>query len=166
MFESLALIRIKNCWPSPIILDGQLIKGIKGIKTTLENKVRALFTEAWSLHVILSLTFWLNFHLERGGLSSLLILPGFLRSDQGGLSVSLLLRENWRTPVAYVGDTNSLSWNFISFPRKQSYSASFLHWIVSLSSPYLITISLILPYPDRQSRLPFETPDSNGAWPR
>ena len=59
-----------------------------GIKTTLENKVWALFTETWSPHVVLSLTFWLNFHLGRGGLSSLLIMPGLLRSDWGGLSVS------------------------------------------------------------------------------
>jgi len=27
----------------------------------LENKVRALFTETWSPHVVLSLTFWLNY---------------------------------------------------------------------------------------------------------
>ena len=71
-------------------------------------------------------TFRLNSHLERGGSSSLLILPGLLRSDLGGLSVSLL-QENERTPVAYVGDVNSLPWNFISFPHKPSYSASFLH---------------------------------------
>ena len=42
----------------------------------------------WSPHVVLSLTFWVNFHLECGGSSSLLIMPGLLRSDQGGLSVS------------------------------------------------------------------------------
>ena len=35
-----------------------------------------------------SFTFWLNPHLERGGSSSLLIMPGLLRSDLGGLSVS------------------------------------------------------------------------------
>jgi len=27
----------------------------------LKNKVRALFTETWSHHVVLSLTFWLNY---------------------------------------------------------------------------------------------------------
>ena len=43
-------------------------------------------------------------------------------------------------PAAYVGDANSLFWNFISFPRKPSYSASFLHWIFSLSYPYLTTL--------------------------
>ena len=47
----------------------------------------------WSHHVVLSLTFWLNPHLERGGLSSLLIMPGLLRSDWGGLSVSSPLGE-------------------------------------------------------------------------
>ena len=56
-------------------------------------KLRALLTEAWSPHVVLSLTFWLNSHLECGGSPSLLILPGLLRSDQGGLSVSSPLGE-------------------------------------------------------------------------
>ena len=53
--------------------------------------------------------------------------------------MSPLLQENGR-PAAYVGDVNSLVWNFISFPRKPSYSASFLHWIFSLSYPYLTTL--------------------------
>ena len=39
--------------------------------------------------------------------------------------MSPLLQENGRTPAAYVGDVNSLSWNFISFSRKPTYSASF-----------------------------------------
>ena len=41
--------------------------------------------------------------------------------------MSPLLWENGRMPAAYVGGANSLSWNFIGFPRKPSYSASFLH---------------------------------------
>ena len=40
----------------------------------------------------LSLTFWLNY-LEHGGSSSLRIMPGFLRSDRGGLNVSSPLGE-------------------------------------------------------------------------
>ena len=35
-----------------------------------------------------------------------------------------LLGENRKTPVAYVGGANSLSWSFIDIPRKPSYSAS------------------------------------------
>ena len=101
--------------------------------------MQALFTEAWSPHVILSLTFWLNCHLDRGGSSSLLIMPGFLRSDRGGLSVSSPSGER-EDACAHVGDANSLSWNFIGFPRKPSYSASFFHWISSLSYPYLTTL--------------------------
>ena len=54
--------------------------------------------------------------------------------------MSPLLRENRRTPAAYVGDVNSLFWNFISFPHKPSYSVSFLHWIFSVSYPYLTTL--------------------------
>ena len=42
----------------------------------------------WSPYVVLSLTFWVNSHLEPGGLSRLQIMPGLLRSDWGGLSVS------------------------------------------------------------------------------
>ena len=41
--------------------------------------------------------------------------------------MSPLLPENGRMPAAYVGNINSLFWNFISFPLKPSYSASFLH---------------------------------------
>ena len=37
------------------------------VKTTLENKVRALFTKTWSPHVILFPNFWLSLHLEHGG---------------------------------------------------------------------------------------------------
>ena len=85
-----------------------------------------MFTETWSPHVVLSLTFWLNFHLECGGSSSLLIMSGLLRSDQGGLSVSSPSGER-EDACGLVGDANSLFWNFISFPRKPSYSASFLH---------------------------------------
>ena len=43
-------------------------------------------------------------------------------------------------PAAYVGDINSLFWNFISFPHKPSYSASFLHWIFWPSYPHLTTL--------------------------
>ena len=54
--------------------------------------------------------------------------------------MSPLLQENGRTPAAYLGDANSLFWNFISFPHKPSSSASFLHWIFLLSYPYSITL--------------------------
>ena len=74
---------------SPIILYVQL----RVYKLPLKIKLRALLTKAWSPHVVLSLTFWLNSHLEYGGSSSLLILPGLLRSDWGGLSVSSPLGE-------------------------------------------------------------------------
>ena len=62
----------------------------------------------------------------------LLIMPGLLRSDRGGLSVSSPSGE------AYVSGANFLSWSFIGLPRKPSYSASFLHWIFLLSYPYSI----------------------------
>ena len=74
---------------SPIILYVQL----RVYKLPLKIKLGALLTEAWSPHVVLSLTFWLNSHLEKGGSLSLLILPGLLRSDWGGLTVSSPLGE-------------------------------------------------------------------------
>ena len=70
---------------------------------------------------------------------SLLILPGLL-DPTGEASVSPLLRENGRTPVAYVSGASFLSWSFIGFPHKPSYSASFLHWIFLLSYPHSITL--------------------------
>ena len=101
--------------------------------------MRALFTEAWSPRVVLSLTFWLNSHLECGGSSSLLIMPGLLWSDRGGLSVSSPSGE-WEDTCGLCRWRKFLVWNFIGFPRKPSYSASFFHWIFLLSSPYLITL--------------------------
>ena len=68
----------------------------------------------------------------------LLIMPGLL-SPTGEASVSPLLRENGRTPAAYVSGASFLSWSFIGFPHKPSYSASFLHWIFLLSYPHSIT---------------------------
>ena len=95
-------------------------------KTTLENKVRALFTETWSPHVVLSPSGWI-FPLRRGSSSSLLILPGLLRSDRGGLSVS--------SPSGEREDACSLHrWH--KFPALEFHSASFLHWIFLLSYPY------------------------------
>ena len=52
--------------------------------------------------------FSLNSHLERGYSPSLLILPGLLRSDWGGLSVSSPLGE-WKDACGLVGGANSLS---------------------------------------------------------
>ena len=57
-----------------------------------ENKTDQ-FLERLIPHVVLSFPFWVNFHLEHGYSPSLLILPGILRSDRGGLSVSSPSRE-------------------------------------------------------------------------
>ena len=92
----------------------------------MENKVQALFTETWSPHVILSLNLWLSLHLERGGPPSLLILPGLLRSDRGGLSVSSPSGER-KDACGLRKWCKLLVLKFIGLPRKPSYSASFLH---------------------------------------
>ena len=58
----------------------------------------------------------------------------------------LSFRENGRTPAAHVSGANFLSWSFIGLPRKPSYSASFLHWISSLSYPHSITLYIFDKY--------------------
>ena len=81
--------------------------------------------------------------------------------------MSPFLRENGRTPVAYVSGANFLPWSFIGLPRKPSYSASFLHWISLLSYPHSITLYIFDEYLNSPwRRLPFEYPGSAGAGPR
>ena len=107
----------------------------EGIKLLWKIKYALLFTEIWSPHVVLSLIFWLNFPLRWGSSSSLLILPGLLRSDRGGLSVS--------SPSGEREDTCGLRrWH--KFPALEFYSASFLHWISSLSYPYFTTLYILI----------------------
>ena len=131
--KHLILIKVRTADPAWLL---HYISVYKSGPWKIKNGIRSW--KGWSPHVILSLTFWLNSHLEHGGSSRLLIMPGLLRSAWGGLSVS--------SPSGELEDACSLRrwrkflvWNFIGFPRKPSYSASFLHWIFSLSYPYLIT---------------------------
>ena len=94
--------------------------------------------------------------------------------------MSPLLRENGRMPAAFVGDVNSLLWNFIQplFFTEFSYwailiSAAFLHWISSMSYPHSITLYILNKhlikqlFPDpRLRRLSFEYPGSARAGPQ
>ena len=134
-------------------------------KTSLENKVCPffLFTDIWSPHVVLSPSSW-TFPLRQGSSSSLLILPGLLRSDRGGLSVS--------SPSGEREDACGLR-RWRKFPALEFYSASFLHWISSLSSPYFTTLYILNKrlikqlFPDPRRRCPrFEFPGSTRAGPR
>ena len=72
------------------------------------------------------------FPLRRGSSSSVLILPGLLRSDRGGLSVS--------SPSGEREDACGLR-RWCKFPALEFYSASFLHWIFLLSYPYFSLFS-------------------------
>ena len=69
----------------------------------------------------------------------LLTMPGLLRSDRGGLSVSSPSGER-KDACGLRKWCKLLVLSFIGFPRKPSYSASFLHWIFLLSYPYSITL--------------------------
>ena len=82
--KHLTLIKVRTADP------GWLLYNISVYKNRLwKNKKNGISSSKdWSPHVILSLTFWLNPHLEHGDSSSLLIMPGLLRSDREGLSVS------------------------------------------------------------------------------
>ena len=51
-----------------------------------------------------------------------------------------LLRENGKTPVAYIGGAKSLSWSFIGIPHKPSHSASFSPLIFLLHYSFLISL--------------------------
>ena len=111
----------------------------------------------------LSPSSWI-FPLRRGSSSSLLILPGFLRSDRGGLSVS--------SPSGEREDACGLR-RWCKFPALEFYSASFLHWISSLSYPYFTALYILNKrlikqlFPDFRRRRPrFEFPGSTGAGPR
>ena len=69
----------------------------------------------------------------------LLVMPGLLRSDQGGLSVSSPLGE-WKDACSLRKWCKLLVLKFYWSPCKPSYSASFLHWIFLLSYPHPITL--------------------------
>ena len=105
-----------------------------------------------------------TFPLRQGSSSSLLILPGLLRSDRGGLSVS--------SPSGEREDACGLR-RWRKFPALEFYSASFLHWISSLSYPYFTTLYILNKrlikqlFPDPRQRRPrFEFPGSTRAGPR
>jgi len=105
-----------------------------------------------------------TFPLRQGSSSSLPILPGLLRSDRGGLSVS--------SPLGEREDACGLRrWH--KFPALEFYSASFLHWISSLSYPYFTTLYILNKrlikqlFPDPHQRRPrFKFPGSAGAGPQ
>ena len=59
-FDKDQRLLILHDFTPPIILYVQL----RVYKPLLKIKLWALLTEAWSPHVVLSLTFWLNSHLE------------------------------------------------------------------------------------------------------
>ena len=76
----------------------------------------------------------------------------------------LLLQENRKTPVAYVGGASFLSQSFIGIPRKPSYLASFspLNSPTTLFIPNLILYQSINKFFSRQRHPPFEFPGSLG----
>ena len=80
--KHLTLIKVRTAVPTWLLYN---ISVYKNRPCKIKNGISSL--KDWSPHVARSLTFWLNY-LERGGSSSLLIMPGLLRSDRGGLSVS------------------------------------------------------------------------------
>ena len=86
--KHLTLIKVRTADPAWLLFN---ISVYKNKPWKIKNGISS--SKDWSSHVILSLNLWLSFHLESGGPPSLLILPGLLRSDRGGLSVSSPLGE-------------------------------------------------------------------------
>ena len=70
---------------------------------------------------------------------NLLILPGLLRPDRGGLRVSSPSGEQ-KDACGLCKWCKLLVLKFYGHLRKPSYSASFLHWIFLLSYPHSITL--------------------------
>ena len=100
----------------------------EGIKLLWKIKCRPCSPKlGLPISFFLSPSGWI-FPLRRGSSSSLLILPGLLRSDWGGLSVS--------SPSGEREDACGLC-RWCKFLALEFYSASFLHWISSLSYPFL-----------------------------
>ena len=135
--ESLASIRIRNCCPC-MTLPLPPLSSMHNLryKTTLENKVRPVFCSpkfGLPMSFFLSPSSWI-FPLRWGSSSSLLILPGLLRSDRGGLSVS--------SPSGEQENACGLR-RWRKFPALEFYSASCLHWISSLSYPYFTTLYIL-----------------------
>ena len=83
--KHLILTRVRSADPRVTLYSSLCIT--KVYKQTWKAN-RISFWKDWFPHVILSFPLWLNSHLERGYSPSLLILPGLLRSDRGGLSAS------------------------------------------------------------------------------
>ena len=71
-----------------------------------------------------------------------------------------------RAPVAYVDGASSLSWNFIGFSRKPSYSASFLYlfsyYTISFYSPSISLIKQLIPQTPMPS--PLQIPWIHLGW--
>ena len=88
--KHLTLIKVRNADPAWLLYN---ISGYKNRPWKIKSWIS--FSNDWSPHVVLSLVFRLNSHLEGGGPSRLLFLPGLIRSDRGGLSVSSPLGE-WK----------------------------------------------------------------------
>ena len=101
--KHLIVTRVKSADPHVTLYSSLCIT--KGMQTNLKNKeMGSVSGKIDSPMLLLScfLFFWPNSHLVHGYPPSLLILPGLLRLDRGA-SVPPLLRENGKTPAAYVG---------------------------------------------------------------
>ena len=127
-FESLASIRTRNCCPC-MTLPLPPLSSMHNLryKTTLENKICSFFCSpkfGLPMSFFLSPSGWI-FPLRRGSSSSLLILPGLLRSDRGGLSVSSPSGER-EDACGLRRWCYTLPWNFI----QPLFSTEFPHWAI------------------------------------
>ena len=124
--------------------------------------MQALLTEAWSPHVVLSLSFsFSGWSPEAQELSAFTFLPGLLRPTregaQGGATSAIQegacgLREQ----------SKSCAGALLAFCINQGISASFLFFIFLIEKffPYLFI------YPFTDTVLPRESLDPTGAGPR
>ena len=133
----------------------------------MENKVRALFTETWSPHVARSLTLAESPFGARNP-PCLLIMPGLLRSDRGGLSVSSPSGEqkdacSLRKWCVQASCLEVLLVSRVNQATQPLFSTEFSYWAILI---LLLFISLMNIWISRWCRLPFKNPGSAGAGPR
>jgi len=86
--KHLTLIKVRTADPAWLLYDISVYKNRPWKNKKWDQFLERLVSPCHSFS-----HFWLNSHLECGGSSSLLIMPGLVRSDWGGLSVSSPLGE-------------------------------------------------------------------------
>ena len=131
--KHLALIKVRTADPAWLLYNISVYKNRPWTNKKWDQFLEILVSSCHSLSQTLA-----EFPSGAQSLPSLLNLPGLLRSDRWGLSVSSPSGE-WKDACGLHKWCKLLVLKFYWF-RKPSYSVSFLYWIFLLSYPHSITL--------------------------